>query len=169
MCDGAFFRGKDTAVVGGGNTALEDALYLSEICRRVYLIHRRDRFRGENTMVNKLLQIKNVEFILDSVVTELRGKEQLSGIIVKNKVSGIVNELSVNGLFVAVGQNPENERFRDVVELDAHGYIKADESCRTSVLGIYAAGDCRTKQVHQLVTAAADGAVAALAACGQIE
>ncbi|MCI9537782.1 MAG: thioredoxin-disulfide reductase [Eubacterium sp.] len=169
VCDGAFFRGKDTAVVGGGNTALEDALYLSEICRRVYLIHRRDRFRGENTMVNKLLQIKNVEFILDSVVTELRGKEQLSGIIVKNKVSGIVNELSVNGLFVAVGQNPENERFRDVVELDAHGYIKADESCRTSVLGIYAAGDCRTKQVHQLVTAAADGAVAALAACGQIE
>lgn len=169
VCDGAFFRGKDTAVVGGGNTALEDALYLSEICRKVYLIHRRDRFRGENTMVNKLLQIKNVEFILDSVVTELRGKEQLSGIIVKNKVSGIVNELSVNGLFVAVGQIPENERFRDVVELDAHGYIKADESCRTSVPGIYAAGDCRTKQVHQLVTAAADGAVAALAACGQTE
>ena len=168
VCDGAFFRGKDTAVVGG-NTALEDALYLSEICRKVYLIHRRDRFRGENTMVNKLLQIKNVEFILDSVVTELRGKEQLSGIIVKNKISGIVNELSVNGLFVAVGQIPENERFRDVVELDAHGYIKADESCRTSVPGIYAAGDCRTKQVHQLVTAAADGAVAALAACGQTE
>lgn len=169
VCDGAFFRGKDTAVVGGGNTALEDAFYLSEICRKVYLIHRRDRFRGENAMVNKLLQTKNVEFVLDSVVTELRGKEQLSGIIIKNRVSGIVSELSVNGLFVAVGQMPENERFRDVVELDSSGYIKADESCCTSVPGIYAAGDCRTKQVHQLVTAAADGAVAALAACGQIE
>ena len=169
VCDGAFFRGKDTAVVGGGNTALEDALYLSEICRKVYLIHRRDRFRGENAMVNKLLQTKNVEFVLDSVVTELRGKEQLSGIIIKNRVSGIVSELSVNGLFVAVGQMPENERFRDVVELDSSGYIKADESCCTSVPGIYAAGDCRTKQVHQLVTAAADGAVAALAACGQTE
>lgn len=169
VCDGAFFRGKDTAVVGGGNTALEDAFYLSEICRKVYLIHRRDRFRGENAMVNKLLQTKNVEFVLDSVVTELRGKEQLSGIIIKNRVSGIVSELSVNGLFVAVGQMPENERFRDVVELDSSGYIKADESCCTSVPGIYAAGDCRTKQVHQLVTAAADGAVAALAACGQTE
>lgn len=169
VCDGAFFRGKDTAVVGGGNTALEDALYLSEICRKVWLIHRRDRFRGENAMVNKLLQTKNVEFILDSVVTELRGKEQLSSIIVKNRVSGIVNEMTVNGLFVAVGQMPENERFQDVVELDSNGYIKADESCRTSVPGIYAAGDCRTKQVHQLVTAAADGAVAALAACEQTE
>lgn len=169
VCDGAFFRGKDTAVVGGGNTALEDALYLSEICRRVWLIHRRDRFRGENAMVNKLLQTKNVEFVLDSVVTELRGKEQLSGIIIKNRISGIVSERSVSGLFVAVGQKPENERFRDVVELDSSGYIKADESCRTSVPGIYAAGDCRTKQVHQLVTAAADGAVAALAACGQME
>lgn len=169
VCDGAFFRGKDTAVVGGGNTALEDALYLSEVCRKVWLIHRRDRFRGENAMVNKLLQLKNVEFVLDSVVTELRGKEQLSGIIVKNRISGIVSELSVSGVFVAVGQMPENERFRDVVELDSNGYIKADESCHTSVPGIYAAGDCRTKQVHQLVTAAADGAVAALAACGQTE
>lgn len=169
VCDGAFFRGKDTAVVGGGNTALEDALYLSEICHKVYLIHRRDRFRGENAMVNKLHQTKNVEFVLDSVVTELRGKEQLSRIIVKNRVSGIVSELSVSGVFVAVGQMPENERFREVVELDTNGYIKADESCRTSVPGIYAAGDCRTKQVHQLVTAAADGAVAALAACGQTE
>lgn len=169
VCDGAFFRGKDTAVVGGGSTALEDALYLSEICRKVWLVHRRDRFRGENAMVNKLLQRKNVELVLDSVVTELRGKERLSGIIVKNTVTGIVSELSLCGLFVAVGQMPENDRFRDLVELDSAGYIKADESCRTSVPGIYAAGDCRTKQVHQLVTAAADGAVAALAACGQIK
>lgn len=169
VCDGAFFRGKDTAVVGGGNTALEDALYLSEICRKVWLIHRRDRFRGENAAVNRLLQTKNVEFILDSVVTQFRGEEQLSGIIVKNRATGVVSELPVSGVFVAVGQMPENERFQDVVELDTHGYIKADESCRTSVPGIFAAGDCRTKQVHQLVTAAADGAVAALAACGQTE
>lgn len=168
VCDGAFYRGKDVAVVGGGNTALEDAVYLSGYCRKVYLIHRRDQFRGQSGLVDTLLRKENVEFILESVVSSLRGDEKLEEVIVKNTVTNIISELKVSGIFVAIGQIPQNERFADVVAVDSDGYILADESCRTSTPGIFAVGDCRVKKVRQLVTAAADGAVAALEACEYI-
>ncbi len=165
VCDGAFFRGRRVAVVGGGNTALEDALYLSQYCKMVYVIHRRDRFRGESRLVNLLIKKENVEFILESAVVSLKGDASLESIRIKNVRTNIIDECVVNGLFVAIGQEPKNERFSGVVSLDERGYIRADESCRTDAAGIFAAGDCRTKMVRQLVTAAADGAVAALGAC----
>ncbi|MCM1246765.1 MAG: FAD-dependent oxidoreductase [Roseburia sp.] len=168
VCDGAFYRGKDAAVVGGGNTALEDALFLADHCRNVFVIHRRDHFRGESHLVNSLQARENVEFVMESVVTSLRGEDRLESVIIRNTTTGVVSEKKIDGLFVAVGQKPDNERFADVVKLDESGYIQADETCETGTPGIFAAGDCRTKRVRQLVTAAADGAAAALAACGYL-
>lgn len=168
VCDGAFYREKDVAVVGGGNTALEDALFLADRCRKVFMIHRRDRFRGESHLVDALHQRENVEFVLESVVTSLRGESRLESIIIRNVATGVVQEKKVDGLFVAVGQKPENEKFADVVNLSEDGYIQAGETCETDTPGLFVAGDCRTKSVRQLVTAAADGAVAALAACGYL-
>ncbi len=165
VCDGAFYRDKRVAVVGGGNTALEDALFLSNYCKRVYLIHRRDQFRGKSWMVNQLLQKENVEFILESTIVCLQGNTSLESLQIKNVKTNIIDELTVNGLFIAIGQQPSNESFAGTVDLDEQGFICADETCRTNVRGIFAAGDCRTKKVRQLVTAAADGAVAALASC----
>ena len=165
VCDGAFYRDKRVAVVGGGNTALEDALFLSNYCKRVYLIHRRDQFRGESWMVNQLLQKENVEFILGSTIVCLQGNTSLESLQIKNVKTNIIDELTVNGLFIAIGQQPSNESFAGTVDLDEQGFICADETCCTNVRGIFAAGDCRTKKVRQLVTAAADGAVAALASC----
>lgn len=167
VCDGAFFKGMDVAVVGGGSTALQDADYLSTYCNKVYLIHRRDEFRGEQHLVEVLKEKENVEFVLNHVVTEVQGDFAVEGIRLEDKKNGEKSELKVDGVFMAVGQIPGNDRFKDVVELDADGYIVAGEDCMTSVEGIYAAGDCRTKKVRQLITAAADGAVAALAACEQ--
>ena len=167
VCDGAFFKGMDVAVVGGGNTALQDADYLSTYCNKVYLIHRREAFRGEHHLVEMLKEKENVEFVLNHVVTEVQGEFTVEGIRLEDKKNGEKSELKVDGVFMAVGQIPGNDRFKDVVELDADGYIVAGEDCMTSVEGIYAAGDCRTKKVRQLITAAADGAVAALAACEQ--
>ncbi len=164
-CDGAFFRGRDVAVVGGGNTALEDSLFLSSYCNTVYVIHRRDEFRGDVREVEKLKAKDNVKLIMDSQVTDIIGEDMVSGIKVKNLKGGEEREIKVNGLFIAIGQMPDNERFKNLVDLDEKGYIIAGEDCRTSTAGIFAAGDCRTKNVRQLVTAAGDGAVAALAAC----
>lgn len=163
-CDGMFFRGKDVAVVGGGNTALEDAEVLSNYCNKVYLIHRRDTFRGEDRLVHALKQKENVIMVMDSVVTTIIGDGKVEGILVKNKITKEEQTLSVQGLFVAVGQMPDNERFSNVVDIDEKGYVIADESCYTNADGIFVAGDCRTKKVRQLTTATADGAVAALAA-----
>ena len=165
VCDGAFFKGMDVAVVGGGSTALQDADYLSTYCNKVYLIHRRDEFRGEPHLVEALKEKENVEFILSHIVTEIRGDFMVEGIELEDKKNGEKLGLKVDGVFVAVGQIPGNDRFRNIVELDDDGYIIAGEDCKTSAEGIYVAGDCRTKKVRQLITAAADGAVAALAAC----
>lgn len=163
-CDGMFFRGKRTAVVGGGNTALEDAAFLSNYCEKVYLIHRREAFRGEEKLVEELRKKDNVEFLLNKTVQALEGETTLQAVILRDKISGEESRLEVSGLFVAIGQMPENEVFAKLVDLDENGYILAGEDCRTSVEGIFAAGDCRKKTVRQLTTAAADGAVAALAA-----
>lgn len=162
-CDGAFFRKKTVAVVGGGNTALEDALYLADIAEKVYLIHRRDGFRGDEATAEKLRARDNVEFILNSRVTKLTAEKKLKSIEITNN-DGNVTELEVSGLFVAVGRVPENTEFANVIDLDEAGYAIAGEDCRTKTPGIYVAGDNRTKQLRQLVTAAADGAAAATAA-----
>lgn len=167
-CDGAFFRGRDVAVVGGGSTALQDAEFLSNYCRKVYLIHRREEFRGEEQIVSRLREKENVEFILSATVREIIGDTVVERLILNSKKTGKEFKLEVSGVFIAVGQIPQNEIFADTVKLDGSGFILAAEDCVTSHPGIFAAGDCRTKEVRQLTTAAADGAVAALAACKYI-
>lgn len=164
-CDGMFFRGREVAVVGGGSTALQDAEFLSNYCSRVYLIHRRDEFRGEDSIVRRLEGKDNVEFILSATVKEIVGEDAVEKLILEHKKTGQESRLPVSGVFVAVGQIPKNEQFADMVKLSSDGFIIASEDCATSHPGIFAAGDCRTKEVRQLTTAAADGAVAALAAC----
>lgn len=169
-CDGMFFRNRTVAVNGGGNTALEDAQFLANYCEKVYLIHRRDAFRADVKEVERLRAKDNVEFVLDSVITALESDASgLRAIRVKNQKSGGERELRVDGLFVAIGQSPDNAAFARLVKLDPKGYIEAGESCRTEAAGIFTAGDCRTKSVRQLATAAADGAVAALAAVNYID
>ena len=160
-CDGNFYRKKVVAVVGGGNIALEDALYLSDLADKVYLIHRRDSFRGEETNVSSLTSRENVEIIYNANVTKLIYDKRLRAVEVTNKVDGSVRTLELNGLFVAVGRIPENRNFADLVRLDEAGYVEAGEDCHTSCAGIFVAGDNRTKTLRQLVTAASDGAMAA--------
>lgn len=167
-CDGAFFRGRDVAVVGGGSTALQDAEFLADYCRKVYVIHRRDEFRGEDAIVRRLEEKQNVEFILSATVREIIGDTTVERLILNSKKTRKEFKLEVSGVFIAVGYIPNNGMFSDVVKLDENGFIAAGEDCLTSHPGIFAAGDCRTKEVRQLTTAAADGAVAALAACKYI-
>ena len=165
VCDGAFYTGRDTAVCGGGNTALQDALFLSDLCRSVTLIHRRGEFRGDPILVEALRKRPNVTFALDTVVEELLGDDALTGLRLKNTVTGETSTLSVHGLFQAVGQQPEGKLAAALAIADESGFIPAGENCLTTAKGIFAAGDCRAKEVRQLTTACADGAVAALAAC----
>ena len=159
-CDGAFYKGKTVAVVGGGNTALEDALYLSDIANKVYLIHRRNEFRAEEASVDDLKEKDNVEIICNSNVTKLVEDGKLKAIEVTNN-DGSVNTIDVDGLFIAVGRIPENQNFAKLIKLDEAGYVDANEDCHTNVAGIFVAGDNRVKLLRQLVTATGDGAVAA--------
>ena len=159
-CDGAFFREKNVAVVGGGNTALEDALYMADIADKVYLIHRRDSFRGEEATAEKLRQRENIELVLNSQVTKLNAEKRLQSVEVTDK-QGNTRTLEVSGLFVAVGRIPENKSFENLIELDGAGYAASAENCRTKTPGVFVAGDNRQKEVRQLLTAASDGAVAA--------
>lgn len=167
-CDGMFYRGKRVAVNGGGNTAIEDAEFLSNVAEKVYVIHRRDEFRADAKDVERLKAKENVEFVLNSTVKSLVGEDKLTAIEVENKETGDVTTIEIDGLFIAIGQMPDNKAFADVAELDPKGYIQAGESCKTETPGVFTAGDCRTKEVRQLTTAAADGAVAALAAAQYI-
>lgn len=159
-CDGNFYKGKTVAVVGGGNTALEDALYLADLAEKVYLIHRRDEFRGEEATVARLREKGNVEFVFNSNVTRLVANERLEAVEVTNK-QGETRTLDVNGVFIAVGRIPENQNFASLIKLDDSGYVLAGEDCHTNVPGIFVAGDNRVKSVRQLVTAASDGAISA--------
>ena len=168
-CDGAFYRGKDVAVAGGGNTALEDAAFLSNYCSKVYLIHRRNQFRGEEHLVKRLQEKENVEFVLNVTIEELLGEDRLSGVKVRDKETGAERELSVDGFFIAVGQTPSSGPFSEIVELDEGGYVKAGENGITGRKGLFVAGDCRTKAVRQLTTAASDGANAAISAAAFLE
>lgn len=162
-CDGAFFKGKTAAVFGGGNTAVEDAAYLANICKKVYIIHRRNEFRANKALVDEMLAHDNVETKLSFTVSAIHGDDKLTGVTLTS-VDGHDEELPTDALFVAIGLIPENGVFLQLVDLDDAGYVIADETCETSTPGVFAAGDCRTKDVRQLVTAAADGAVAAVAA-----
>ncbi len=164
VCDGAFYKGKTVAVVGGGNTAIEDAIYLSALAQKVYLVHRRQEFRAEPRLIKELKEKANIELVLDSTVSGFLKEEKLNGIEVTNKITLEKREIAVDGIFVAVGQIPQNKIFEGVVDLDEYGYIIAGEDCKTSTEGIFAAGDCRTKSVRQLTTAVGDGTVAAIAA-----
>lgn len=159
-CDGMMYRGKTVAVVGGGNSAAADALLLSKICEKVYVIHRRDTMRATKIYHDPLMKEKNIEFKWNSQVDKLLYDEKIKGVVLKNK-DGSTQEISLDGLFVSIGRNPATELFRDQLELDSSGYIVADESTKTNLPGVFAAGDVRTKAVRQIVTAAADGAVAA--------
>lgn len=161
-CDGNFFRGKDTAVVGGGNTALEDALFLANICPTVYLIHRRDTFRAEKHLIDGLKGASNVKCLMSHKVLEIRGEQLVDSIALEGPKGPVT--LPVAGVFAAVGLIPDNQVFSPPLELDTGGYIKAGEDTCTNIPGVFAAGDTRTKDLRQLVTAAADGAAAAFQA-----
>ena len=167
-CDGAFYKGKNVAVIGGGNTALYDAVYLADIADKVYVVHRRDEFRGDAVLVEKLKRKENVEFVLGYVPEQILGDDKVAGVKLapSGKVVSVTSEkiLDVDGIFVAIGKKPATEKYAKLVKLDENGYIVASEDCRTFCDGVYVAGDCRTKDIRQLVTAAADGAVAADAA-----
>ena len=165
VCDGAFYEGKTVAVVGGGNSALQEALLLSDLAKKVYVVQNLDYFTGEQKLVNKIKEKSNVEIILGTVVDKIVGDSELEGIEIKNTADGSSSTLKLDGLFVAIGLIPQNEVFKDVINLNERGYIIAGEDCKTSAAGIFAAGDCRTKSIRQVTTAVGDGAVAALAAC----
>ena len=157
-CDGAFFKGKTTAVIGGGDVAIEDAIFLARMCSKVYLIHRRDELRGAKSLQNRLMSLDNVEVIWDTVVEEIVGSDKVEALKLNNKKTGEKSELKVDGVFVAVGIEPDSGQYAGQVETDNQGYIIAGEDGRTSVDGVFAAGDVRTKALRQIITAAADGA-----------
>lgn len=163
VCDGAFFKGRDTAVVGGGDSALQSALFLAGVAKSVTLVHRRNSFRAQEAYVEAARGRENITFALNSRVTGLLGEEALSGVTVEDEKGG--RELKVEGLFVEVGQEPDNAAFAQLARLDENGYFAAGEDCLTGTPGVFVAGDCRTKGLRQLTTAVADGSVAATAAC----
>lgn len=158
-CDGAFFKGKDVAVVGGGNTAMDDAIYLADICNKVYLVHRRDVFRGDATTLTKLKETENIELVVPAKVQEVKGGQVVTALQLEDGRS-----LEVSGVFVAVGMQPATSMLQGIVLMDDNGYIIADETGKTSAAGFFAAGDVRTKELRQIITAVADGANAATSA-----
>ncbi|MBB2181564.1 thioredoxin-disulfide reductase [Lachnospiraceae bacterium MD1] len=157
-CDGAFFKNKSVAVVGGGDVAVEDAIFLARICKQVYVIHRRDEFRASKSITSRLLAMENVTILWDSVVEKINGEDKVESVTVKNKKTDETKEVEVAGVFIAVGYSPNSEVYKHVVATDDWGYIIAGENCVTDKPGIYAAGDIRTKELRQIITAAADGA-----------
>lgn len=166
-CDGAFFKNQDVAIVGGGNTALEDALFLANNCSKVYLIHRRDEFRGMKVLIDSVISKSNIEILYDTKVQQITGDKKVSNIVTIDK-NGDKKNILVNAVFIAVGTIPDNEIFGQDILCDESGYIKAGEDCKTNIDGIYVAGDIRTKELRQIVTATSDGAVAAFGATNYI-
>ncbi len=160
-CDGMFYKDKTVAVIGGGNSAAADALYLSKICKKVYLVHRRDTLRATKIYNEPLFKTENIEFKWNSTVEEFLFENKINGIIIKNKITGESEKLSLDGVFISIGRQPVTEIFKEQLEIDKFGYIVADETTKTNIEGVFAAGDVRTKPLRQIVTAAADGAVAA--------
>lgn len=169
VCDGAFFAGKTVAVIGGGNSALQEALLLADLASKVYVVQNLDDLTGEQRLQDQLRSRENVEIITGTVVKSLMGDTALSGITVERVADGTTSDLTLDGMFVAIGLIPQNEPFANVLPLNDWGYAAVDESCLSTTEGVFVAGDCRQKQVRQVATAAADGAVAALAACRYID
>lgn len=169
VCDGAFYEDKTVAVIGGGNSALQEALLLSDLAKKVYVVQNLDFLTGEDKLSEQLYARDNVEIILGTVVKSLHGDGELTGITVTEEKSGKDTLLTVDGMFVAIGLVPQNEIFKEVITLDDRGYAEAGEDCITSARGIFTAGDCRRKRIRQVTTAAADGAIAALAACDYVD
>lgn len=159
-CDGAFFRNRDVAVMGGGNVAVEDAIFLARGCRKVYVVHRRDELRADKVLQDSLLALDNVEMVWSSVIKEIEGTENVTDIVVESRKDGSARKIDVSGVFIAVGIEPLSSVFAGKVDMDSSGYIIADETCETNMAGVYAAGDVRTKQLRQIVTAVSDGACA---------
>jgi thioredoxin reductase (NADPH) len=169
VCDGGFFRGRDVAVYGGGNTAVEDAIYLSALCRKVTIIHRRDRFRAEASLVRELQNKENVAFAMEKTVSAVRGEKLVQGVVLKDVKTGEESTLDAEALFVAIGQIPNGDAFQNLVAIDDSGYYQVDEECGSKMPGIFVAGDGRKKSVRQLTTAVGDGAVAATHACQYVD
>lgn len=163
-CDGNFFKDRPVAIIGGGNTALEDALFMAKLCTEVYLIHRRDQLRGQHKLIEMVKGLNNVKILTPYVPTKIEGKFAVDKLVIEEVQTGEKKELDVAGVFMAVGQIPKTELVKDVLDLDSTGYIVADETCKTNIRGVFCAGDVRTKSVRQIVTATSDGAVAAIAA-----
>lgn len=163
-CDGAFFRGKEVAVVGGGDVALEDALFLARASSKVYLIHRRDEFRGAKVLQEAVFAAENIEVLWDTVVERIDGETQVKELAIYNRKKEVRQQLQVSGIFIAVGIQPNSELFRGSIAVDEGGYILAGEDCVTDLPGVFAAGDVRTKQLRQVITAASDGANAVTSA-----
>lgn len=157
-CDGAFYKGSDVVVVGGGDVAVEDAIFLARVCKKVYVVHRRDELRAAKSLQERLFSLPNVEMVWDSVVERIEGDDQVDAVRLKNVKDGSSRSFAVDGVFVAVGVTPDSDLLKGIVEADEGGYILADETCETSVPGIFAAGDVRKKPLRQIITAAADGA-----------
>ncbi len=158
-CDGAFFKGKKVAVVGGGNTALEDAIYLSNICSKVTMIVRKDHFRGEKILSDVVKNIKNIEIKFNSNIQEISGDKKVEKITILKNIDETYDE-AIDGVFIAIGYSPDNDLYKGQIEMNESGYFKSDETCCTNVEGVYVAGDCREKQLRQIVTAVSDGAIA---------
>lgn len=169
VCDGAFFRDQDVAVIGGGNTALQDAVFLSDICTSVTIVQNLPELTGDPVLQARVSKLENVSVICEATVDALLGEDRLTGIRILKGAEKSPELLSVTGLFAAIGQQPENGAFAEFAALDPAGYIISDENCRTGTEGIFVAGDCRTKAIRQVVTATADGASAALAACRYLD
>lgn len=170
VCDGAFYRNKTVAVVGGGNSALQEAILLSDLAEKVYVIQNLPFLTGEQKLQEQISSKENVEIICGTVLSAYKSNgTDIVGITVKNQDNGTESDISLDGVFLAVGLVPQNDCFADVIELDERGYALSDETCKTKASGIFTAGDCRTKRIRQVTTAAADGAVAALAACDYID
>ena len=163
-CDGSFYKDKDVMVVGGGNTAIEDVIYLSNICKKVYLVYRRKELRKDLNLTEKVKELSNVEIIYNSNIEKLNGDESLNSVDIINKDTEKITNIIINGLFVAIGKIPSGNIFKDLLNVTENGYIITDEDCHTNIDGIYAAGDIRKKRLRQLVTAASDGAIAAIEA-----
>lgn len=168
ICDGNFYKNKDVLVIGGGNSALEDAIYLSNICNKVYLVHRRDQFRGSKHFVDILKSKGNVNFILNSNVIKISGKDKLKKVTIKNNATKEKFELNVSGLFIAIGHTPNSDAFKNIINIDSNGYILSDD-CKTNIDKIFVAGDVRSKDLRQLITAASDGACAATLAINYLD